>query len=269
MANGIITKAQNKMRDSKSTPTLSDWVEKYQPEIKKALPSTITPERFARLTLSALSSNPKLQMCTPKSFLGAMLQAAQVGLEPNTVLQQAFLIPRRNGKTGEYETVFELGYHGMIDLAYRGGVVEISAEVVYEHDEFEYSLGMERALVHKPAMKDRGEPVCVYATWKSKEGGTGFAVMSMDDIRKHATQYSESYKSGYSSPWKTDFLSMAKKTVLKQALKYAPLSVELQRQMATDETVKSTLSDDMFDVPADNVFETEFTEEEATENVTE
>lgn len=257
MANGIISKAQNQMKQSKDARTLKDWVEVYQPEIKKALPSAITPERFARLVTTALSANEKLQQCTPKSFIGAMLQAAQVGLEPNTVLQQAFLIPRRNGKTGEYETVFELGYHGMINLAYRGGVVEISAEVVYSGDEFEYSLGMDRALKHKPAMKDRGEPICVYATWKSKEGGAGFAVMSIEDVRKHAAQYSESYKSGYSSPWKSDFLSMAKKTVLKQALKYAPVNVEFQRQMATDETVKSTIDANMFDVP-DETIEAEF-----------
>lgn len=274
MATGIITKAaQNKMKAA--TPadqrTLKDWVEMYQPEIKKALPSTITPERFARLTMTALSANPRLQECTPKSFIGAMLQAAQVGLEPNTVLQHCFLIPRRNGKTGQYETVFELGYHGMIDLAYRAGVIEISAEVVYENDEFEYALGMDRELKHRPAMKDRGEPVAVYSTWKSNEGGSGFAVMSIEDVRKHAAQYSESYKSGYSSPWKSDFLSMAKKTCLKKALKYAPLSVNFQREIATDETVKSTIDENMFDVPAENVFvETEFTEGDeapATEEV--
>ena len=263
MANGIIAKAQTKMAAHEQPKTLKDWVEVYQPEIKRALPSTITPERFARLTLTALSANPRLQECTPKSFLGAMMQAAQVGLEPNTVLQQAFLIPRRNGKTGQYETVFELGYHGMIDLAYRGGVVEISAEVVYSGDEFEYALGMERELKHKPALKDRGEPIAVYATWKSKDGGSGFAVMSIEDIRKHAAQYSESYKRGSSSPWQTDFLSMAKKTVLKQSLKYAPLNVEFQRQMATDETVKSTIDANMIDIP-DETIEAEFTDVDPT-----
>lgn len=263
MANGIISKAKENIvaKDAKSARTLKDWVEVYKPEISKALPSAITPERFARLTTTALSSNPRLQQCTPKSFIGAMLQAAQVGLEPNTVLQQAFLIPRKNAKTGNYETVFELGYHGMIDLAYRGGVIEINAEAVYEHDEFEYSLGMDRTLKHKPALKDRGEPICVYATWKSKDGGSGFAVMSIEDVRKHAAQYSESYKSGYSSPWKSDFLSMAKKTVLKQALKYAPMNVEFQRQIAADETVKSTIDADMMDVPDESI-ETAFADED-------
>lgn len=252
--------AQMKKSDKKA-PTLKDRIEEYLPEIKRALPATITPERFARLMTTALGANPLLQQCTPASFVGAMLQAAQVGLEPNTVLGQAYLIPRRNGKTGNYETVFELGYHGMIDLAYRGGVIEISAEVVYENDEFQYALGMDRALVHKPALKDRGEPICLYATWKSKEGGSGFAVMSIDDIRSHASQYSESYKHGKSSPWQTNFLAMAKKTVLKQALKYAPLSVELQRQMSADETVKSTFAEDMLDVPQDEAIATEFTDE--------
>lgn len=258
---GIIQKQKTAVAKADKPKTLKDRIEEYLPEIKRALPATITPERFARLMTTALGANPLLQQCTPSSFVGAMLQAAQVGLEPNTVLGQAYLIPRRNGKTGNYETVFEIGYHGMIDLAYRGGVVEISAEVVYANDEFEYALGMERELVHKPILKDRGDPICVYATWKSKDGGSGFAVMSIEDIRKHAAQYSESFKRGTSSPWQTNFLSMAKKTVLKQALKYAPLSVELQRQMSADETVKSTFAEDMLDVPQDDTIMTEFTDE--------
>ena len=42
---------------------------------------------------------------------------------------------------------------------------------------------------------------------------------------------------------------MAKKTVLKKALKYAPLKSDFLRGLSADETVKSTLDPEMFDVP--------------------
>ncbi len=66
--------------------TLQSQINLMQNEIKKALPSVITPERFTRMVLSAISANPGLAACEQKSFLGAMMQAAQLGLEPNTPL---------------------------------------------------------------------------------------------------------------------------------------------------------------------------------------
>jgi recombination protein RecT len=50
---------------------------------------------------------------------------------------------------------------------------------------------------------------------------------------------------------------MAKKTVLKRVLKYAPMSTEYVRAALQDETIKTKLSDDMFDVP-DETIEAEF-----------
>ena len=124
-------------------PTIQQYIKQMAPAIKAALPAVMTPERFTRITLSALSSAPKLQECTPTSFLGAMMTAAQLGVEPNTPLGQAYLIPyKRNFKEGgQWQSVmecqFQLGYKGLIDLAYRSGEVStIMAQVVYEKDEF-------------------------------------------------------------------------------------------------------------------------------------
>lgn len=229
------------------TPTMQQYVEMYHTQIAKALPSVITPERFARIVTSAISKNPKLAQTTPKSFIGAMLQAAQLGLEPNTDLGQAYLIPYNNH--GTLETQFQIGYKGMIALAYRSDVSAIQAHVVYENDEFEFSFGLDPVLKHVPAKTERGEPTHVYAVFNTKSGGYGFDVMSMDDVRKHAQKYSQSYNSSF-SPWKTDFEEMAKKTVLKKTLKYAPLSSEFLRALSADETVKTEIADDMLDVPS-------------------
>lgn len=218
--------------------TMQTYINSMKDQIAAALPSVITPERFTRIVLTALSSNPRLASCEPKSFLGAMMTAAQLGVEPNTPLGQAYLIPYGN------QCQFQLGYKGLIDLAYRSGEIStIGAEVVYENDEFEYELGLDSKLNHKPLMKgDRGSAIAYYAYWKGKDAGYGFCVMSVDDIRAHAKKFS---KAGSNSPWATNFDEMAKKTVLKKVLKYAPLKTDFSRQISTDESVHDTLGADM------------------------
>jgi recombination protein RecT len=260
MANTIQNQVATTNNSDKKT--MQSYIKSMEGEIKKALPSVITPERFTRMVLSALSTNPKLAVCTPKSFLGAMMAAAQLGLEPNTPLGQAYLIPYKN--KGIDEVQFQLGYKGLIDLAYRSGEVElVQAHVVYENDAFECEYGLEPKLVHKPADKDRGEPIKVYAMFKTKSGGYGFEVMSMDDVRRHAEKYSQAYKTGF-SPWKSNFEEMAKKTVLKKVLKYAPLKSDFVRGVVQDETIKSEISEDMYEVNDTTVYDAEFTEVDET-----
>lgn len=225
--------------------TMKDYVAMMEPEIKKALPSMIKPERFTRMVISAISNNPALAECTPKSFLAAMMSSAQCGLEPNSVLGEAYIIAYRN--KGTLEAQFQLGYHGMISLAARAGTT-VRAEAVYENDKFEYELGMNPVLKHMPALKDRGNVIAYYATWKNADlKADGFAVMSKEDVENHAKKYSKAMASS-SSPWQTNFDSMAKKTVIKQALKYAPMNAEVQRLMTNDETIKYDVDLDMSSV---------------------
>ena len=243
------TAAKTEVMTAAKPATIQDYIKKMEPGIKAALPSVITPERFTRITLSALSTNPTLARTTPASFLGAMMTAAQLGLEPNTPLGQAYLIPYKNRKKGVLECQFQLGYKGLIDLAYRSGEVTIiQAHTVYENDDFSFEFGLEPNLRHIPAKADRGSPVWVYAVFKTKDGGSGFEVMSIEDVRAHAARYSQSYQSS-SSPWDTNFEEMAKKTVLKRVLKYAPLKSDFVRGLTSDESIKTELSEDMYEVP--------------------
>ena len=173
MKEGLIQNAQGAQAVKAGKPTMQQYIKQMESEIAKALPSVITPERFTRITLSALSANKQLAQTTPQSFLGAMMTAAQLGMEPNTPLGQAYLIPYRNH--GQLECQFQLGYKGLIDLAYRSGEVSIiQAQVVYENDEFEYSFGLEPKLNHKPACGERGEPKFIYAMFRTKDGGFGY-----------------------------------------------------------------------------------------------
>ncbi len=256
MANTIQNKVATTNNSEKKT--LQSFVKSMEGEIKKALPSVITPERFTRMVLSAISTNPKLATCTPKSFLGAMMSAAQLGLEPNTPLGQAYLIPFKN--KGVDEVQFQIGYKGLIDLAYRSGEVElVQAHIVYSNDTFECEFGLDPKLVHKPAESDRGEPIKVYAMFKTKSGGYGFEVMSMDDIKKHADKYSQAYKRGF-SPWQTNFEEMALKTVLKKTLKYAPLKSDFAKAVVQDGTIKTEISEDMYEVNNEAIYDAEYTE---------
>lgn len=263
MEKNLIQKQGGQMSAAKAEKKkMQAYIKAMEPAIKKALPSVITPERFTRMVLSALSSTPKLAECSPQSFLAAMMTAAQLGVEPNTALGQAYLLPYRNH--GQMECQFQLGYKGLIDLAYRSGEVSvIQAHTVYENDVFEYELGMDPKLRHVPAKADRGEAVAYYAMFKTKDGGYGFEVMSVDDVQRHAQRYSKSYGNG-SSPWRSNFDEMAKKTVLKRALKYAPLKSDFVRGVAQDETIKAELSDEMYAVPDETVFEAEGEEIDST-----
>lgn len=249
---GGLTKRTNQMQEAQQKDTsLKGLIKAMEPEIKKALPSVITPERFTRMVFTALSSTPKLQQCTPQSFLGAMMQAAQLGLEPNTPIGQAYLIPYKN--KGIQECQFQLGYKGLIDLAYRSGEIkDIQAHEVYENDAFEYEFGLEPKLKHIPATHDRGEIIMYYAVFHMVNGGYGFEVMSKEDIINHAKKTSQSYDSSY-SPWAKYFDEMAKKTVIKKCLKYAPIKTDFVRALSSDETIKSTITEHMADEPDETV----------------
>ena len=243
----LVKQAERPQNEAKLTKNMSipDIVKALSPELKKALPSVITPERFTRIALSALNNTPELQQCTPMSFIGALLNAAQLGLEVNTPLGLAYLIPYKN--KGQIECQFQLGYKGMITLAYRNPDIQtIQAQTVYENDEFIFEYGLNPKLIHRPAVTDRGEPVYFYALFKTIKGGYGYSCMSRQDMEAFAKKYSKAYASSF-SPWNTNFEEMAKKTVIKQALKYAPISTELQRALSTDETIKSKIEENMVD----------------------
>ena len=241
--------------------TIVDMVKALEPEIKRALPNILTPERFTRMALSAINNKPKLAECTPMSFIAALMNAAQLGLEPNTPLGQAYLIPYKN--KGVLECQFQLGYRGMIELAYRNERVQsIEAHTVYENDMFEYELGLNPRLVHRPSLEERGDIRTFYAIFKLDNGGCRFEVMSKSYVDAYAARYSKAYDTDF-SPWKSNYEGMAKKTVIKQLLKYAPMKSDFQKAVSMDGTIKAELSVDMSEVQNQEVIEAEFTEQVA------
>lgn len=208
-------------------------LEKRIGEIANALPKGWDEKRFVRIALTAISSNPKLaEACalSPATFLGSMMNAAQLGLEPNTPMGKAYLLPYNNidKNTGKKVPMvqFQIGYLGYIDLAFRSGKVKsITAEVRYEKDFWEYEKGINEKLKHIPYDKgDPGEAVGYYAVIHMKdtinpdgtrtEGAVITSYMPKFRVLEHAKKFSKSYnrKTGsFSGPWASDFDSMAKK----------------------------------------------------------
>lgn len=226
--------------------TIADMVKALEPEIKRALPAVITPERFTRMALSAINNTPELTECTPMSFIAALMNAAQLGMEPNTPLGQAYLIPYKNH--GVLECQFQIGYKGMIDLAYRSGQIQmIQAQAVREQDDFEYQYGLEPKLVHRPGPGERGGIIFIYGVFRLTNGGYGFEVSNKADMDAFAARYSKSFGGKY-SPWTDHYEDMAKKTVIKRALKYAPVSSDFQKALSMDESIKTELSVDMSEI---------------------
>ena len=229
---GILSKAKS---DKKGIMEILNS-EGMKKQFAAALPKHIESERFVRIALTQLRQNPALMQCSPESLLGALMQSAQLGLEPG-IMGQSYLIPFKNNKLGTTECQFQIGYKGLIELARRSGQIEtIVANEVCENDTFEYEYGFEEKLVHKPMIKgERGQSYAYYAYATLKDGGRSFVVMSKADIDRIRTTYS---KAKYGSPWETEYNAMAKKTVIKQLMKYLPVSIELIEKFNADETQK-------------------------------
>ena len=222
------------------------------PSIKNIVPKHMTPERLMRIVLTSSQHNPALAECTPQSVIGAVVNCATLGLEPN-LLGHAYLIPYRNKKTGCTECQFQIGYKGLIDLIRRSGNVQsITAHVVYENDEFDYEYGLNEMLRHKPAKTNRGEAIFYYAVYKLRDGGYGFEVLSKEDAEAHRDKFSKAKTYG---PWVDNFDAMALKTVVKQMVKWMPISIDIQQSLSTDSqtiNIKENVSDaqeaiDVFD----------------------
>lgn len=220
--------------------TLSGMLSTYKAEIARALPRHVTPDRMLRMAMTSARKNPDLLECTPESFLGAVIQSAQLGLEPDTPLGQAYLIPFFNGKSphpNKREVNFMVGYRGFMDLIYRVQRHPILWPVaVYEGDHFEYSHGLTPTLIHSPAPRAPNAVLThVYCTAEYADGRKPFDAMTRAEIEAIRMRS----KAQRFSPWQTDYEPMAKKTVIRRMAKYLPMSAELQLAAGLDALAES------------------------------
>lgn len=250
----VQTTQQNQVANQPKPQTIDDYMKKMAPAMAQALPKHMDIDRLTRLAMTTIRTTPALKDADVGSLLGAVMQAAQLGLEPG-LMGHCYLLPFNNKNKGIKEVQFIIGYKGMIDLARRSGHIKsIYAHAVYSNDEFDYELGLESKLVHKPTMEpDKGEFIGAYAVAHFKDGGYQFEFMSKADIEKRKGR-SKAANSKF-SPWTSDYEEMAKKTVVRHMWKYLPISVEVQQQVAYDEGTGKDISKIKDVTPDDTMLE--------------
>lgn len=213
--------------------TLFDRVKRQEEQIAAALPAGMDAGRFVRMALTEFRRVPKLTQCTPESILGAMMLAAQTGLEPGGPLGQAYLIPRRNKQRGVMEAQFQIGYKGYIQLASRSGIT-IVARTVRQDDSFDWMYGTEEFIRHKPAVDSTLPAIYWYAIGHYPSGRRPAFVVIDRNVADRARMSSSTPDRG---PWKDDYDSMALKTSILRLKNFLPLSTDVALAMATDGAV--------------------------------
>jgi len=223
-----------------AVPTkIREYLEQHRDEIVRALPKQVSADRIIRVSINSLQRTKALADCTFSSFVGAVLQSAMLGLEPNTPLQEAAIIP--------YGTVatFQPMYRGLIKIARNTGELKIIyAHVVHQRDEFDIDLGLDRRMIHKPSLEeDPGEAVGAYAVFQLASGEKDFEWMSAAQILQVK---SVSKNTGKDSPWnrKGPDEEMWKKTPLKRLLKRAPQSTEMAQALELDNRINGISTSD-------------------------
>lgn len=221
------------------------------------LPAGFDTTRYTNLVLTAVKSKPQLMECFETTagkvsvLLSAML-AAEIGIEPDTPLQEGWLLPRRNN--GRMECQLSIGYQGYLKLARQSGDIKsITAQVVYSADEFTYGFGLEEdTLVHVPAKGERGDLEYAYAVARYKDGGYNFVVLDRFDVERRRAK-SDSWKSEKSrpySPWTTAPEAMWRKSAVRELAKWMPKSATMAKAMTQEERTLS-FDDDGTIIPID------------------
>jgi len=201
---------------------------KMQPEFQAALPPQIPVEKFIRTTLTAVQMNPELLGADRRSLLGACMKAAQDGLLLDGREAAPVIFRTKEGPKVQYMPMVG----GILKkIRNSGELSSISAQVAYDKDHFEYELGDNENIVHKPFLgEDRGNPIAVYAVAKTKDGAIYREVMSVSDVEKVRA----SSRAGQSGPWVQWWDEMAKKTVIRRMAKRLPSSADVDQVLQSD-----------------------------------
>ena len=225
--------------------TFKNLIDRYKADFQMLVPKHMDVEKVFRLAISAVRRTPKLLECEQMSIIGAMLEATSCGLEVNTAMKEAFLVPFQNNKNQKLEAQLIIGYRGFIKLFLNSPKgTTIFGAAVRERDLFDYAYGTEEFLTHKPPksgkVADRGEITAFYAYAKMENKSYRFIVMSIEEVNKVRDTYSSGYKAAKErgkedeSPWVSNYEDMGIKTCIRGLEPFIPKSAEIQRALNAD-----------------------------------
>jgi recombination protein RecT len=237
--------------------TIREAFEKNKGAIQMALPKHMDVGRMLRILNTACLTTPKLLDCDVRTLVRAGIQCAQLGLEPDNLLGQAYLIPFYNTKKGGYDVQVIAGYKGLLLLARRSGQVsDIVAHIVYDKEPFTLEYGTDEKVTHTPLPPSkRGDAkVGVYSKAIFKDGTIKVTWLWADDVLRIRESSKTLYKMDYSSKpvkpvidkdgnkvlnpeslWVKNEDDMWIKTAIRYQAKFLPLSPEYQKAAAIDE----------------------------------
>ena len=237
----MMTQAKKSTGNSKPLNAVQEQVKKLRAymeasteQLQMVLQTEEKVRRFQREFMTMVQGNPVLLRCAPKSLLEAAMQAAQLNLSLDKNMGQAYVVPYGS------KAQFQIGYLGYLELARRSGQIKsIRAEIVYEGDVFERQYTHQGVEFHHTPCppSQRGNKIGVYMFAEFTNGGSHFEFMFAEEVEEIKKLSKAAFKED--SIWKIHEEAMWKKTVIKRASKYLPLSVEAQRASRLDELAEA------------------------------
>ena len=205
-------------------------------KISKCLGTEKKAAAYTRSVISIATGSPQLRGCNPTTILGAAMVAATLDLPIVPTLGMAYFVPYKG------QCQFQIGYKGLIELAERSGVFKnIIDEAVYEGQLVRKNKFTGEYVFDEDAKKS-DKIIGYMARFDLTNGFSKTIYWSKEEVEAHAKKFSQAYSKGYSTPWKTDYDAMARKTVLKSLFaKYAPKSISyaLQTAITFDQSVSA------------------------------
>lgn len=217
--------------------TFRDQWSKQESEVAVALPPHIPVERFMRVVMTAVSGNPDLMNADRRSLFESAMKAAQDGLLPDGRDGALVIFNAKVKEDNKDVWIKKVQWMPMVGgilkkIRNSGELLSLSAYVVYENDEFQYTLGDEETIVHRPCLdSNRGDAKLVYAIAKTKDGGIYREIMTLKDVEKVRAVS----KTGKFGPWADWWDEMAKKTVIRRLAKRLPMSSDLDDLIRRDD----------------------------------
>jgi len=231
-------------RDPETDPPLVKLLRQYEPDLAMALPDGMTQDRFFSTVINLVRATPQLLNADPLTVVSSVLLSAQLGLEPGAPMGLSWIIPRRN--KGRMEASMQLGYRGLVQLAYRSGQVKrIEAHIVHEGDDFDYRFGPGGwSIDWKPEGTPNRDWSHVFAVAETVLGAEMIEVATIAEIRAHRDRYVKGWENK-AGAWMTNEPEMARKTVVSRLCRQLPMSAEFQNALVADGQTPRELRPDL------------------------
>lgn len=240
-------------------------------------PNDTAANRYIQSVLILVqSSEPgdySLMNCSNESILRSALRAVSLRVSVDPAVRQAWLVPRKNGKTGKVEASLQLHYSELRNRAMRTNRYSfINVSPVYEGCEvFEniynglHQVKLASGIMTAPSQQDgfvsvserRGKVIGWLGYSRTTRGAEQTVYMSVADIEKHISTHNPYWSS--SKAWKQNRSTMEQKTVLLALLRKSDLGdpalgevreILSEGEAHDEETIDAVFEDEAAPVPA-------------------